>query len=262
MPDFPPEAAAVLRSLQDRVVAALPGRVEGLAVFGSLGEGDFFPPRSDLDLLCVLRDDLNAADLERLREVHAALAAEFPAWDGRVEVNYLSRAALAAFGSSEPQMARISPGEPLHFTPATRHHTLTLAAARSGVALVGPPPGELLPAIPPEEVRAVVRQHAAAWPAWVEDYDLPGGQAYAVLTLCRALFTVTTGGQASKKAAALWAAGRLPEWASLVWWAVNWWYGGGRDAPAESRAAEVRAFVAAASRLVLAAPEPPAGPGL
>jgi hypothetical protein len=40
----------------------------------------------------------------------------------------------------------------------------------------------------------------------------PGAQSYAVLTLCRALYTDTHGKQASKKQAALWARAYLPQW--------------------------------------------------
>lgn len=41
-------------------------------------------------------------------------------------------------------------------------------------------------------------------------------QAYAFLTMCQALYTLTYGEQVSKKQAALWAAKEFPEWASLI----------------------------------------------
>ncbi|HKH30724.1 MAG TPA: aminoglycoside adenylyltransferase domain-containing protein [Gaiellaceae bacterium] len=37
-----------------------------------------------------------------------------------------------------------------------------------------------------------------------------------VVTLCRALYTLATGEQATKEAATAWAAATFPEWASFV----------------------------------------------
>ncbi len=51
-----------------------------------------------------------------------------------------------------------------------------------------------------------------------------GAQAYAVLTLCRALHSVETGDQVSKRTAATWAAQALPTWTDLITWAARGWY--------------------------------------
>jgi hypothetical protein len=56
----------------------------------------------------------------------------------------------------------------------------------------------------------VVREQAEAWRRWVYEMRHPGRQAYAVLTMCRALYTHTHGEQATKRTAALWAQGYLP----------------------------------------------------
>ena len=47
-------------------------------------------------------------------------------------------------------------------------------------------------------------------------------QAYAILTMCRAYYTVKNREQVSKKQAALWTAEQLPEWASLIRNALEW----------------------------------------
>ncbi len=57
----------------------------------------------------------------------------------------------------------------------------------------------------------------------------PGGQAYAVLTLCRAAAALATGGQVSKLAAARVGRSGYPEWSTLIDWAEQWWYQGGSD---------------------------------
>lgn len=47
-------------------------------------------------------------------------------------------------------------------------------------------------------------------------------QAYAILTMCRALYTLKYGEQVSKNHAALWVQQEFPEWASLMQNALSW----------------------------------------
>lgn len=47
-------------------------------------------------------------------------------------------------------------------------------------------------------------------------------QSYAVLTLCRALFTDRHGRYVSKEEAADWVQGELPEWTALIEQALRW----------------------------------------
>jgi Domain of unknown function (DUF4111) len=49
-----------------------------------------------------------------------------------------------------------------------------------------------------------------------------GGQAYLVLTICRAVLTLTTGGQASKAGAARWASSRWPHLHPVIDAALEW----------------------------------------
>lgn len=243
------EAAAILDRLARDIRAALGPDLLGLYAYGSWTAGDFDPRRSDLDLLAVLAADPTEGTAATLGALHAAVERDEPAWAGRVDVEYLSVAALAGHRTGPRPMVRLSPGEPLHLTPATDHHLLNWAAARDrGAALYGPPAADLMPPIPAAAVAAVVRAHVAQWPEWVTGMRGPGGQAYAVLTLCRALHVLAGGGQVSKRAAGRWAAARHPEWAELIGWAERWWYAGGLDAE-PGRYAEVERFVRAAAQL-------------
>jgi hypothetical protein len=92
----------------------------------------------------------------------------------------------------------------------------------AGVTLCGPPPRALIPEISPSEFLEAVREQAEDGKEWVYKMRAPGAQSYAVLTLCRALYTYTNGRQASKKQAALWAQAYLPQWASLIQQSSLW----------------------------------------
>jgi Domain of unknown function (DUF4111) len=241
----PPDVLAdAATALGDALGAAL----LGLYAHGSWVAGDFAPDRSDLDLLAALSHQPDEAMLAVLAEVHEGLDARHPAWRGRLEVEYVGLGTVTAFaaGGTDPgghRIARVSPGEALHLLPATTHRLLTWAGVRSGgQAWTGPPPAVLLPAVDPLVVRAAVFDHVRDWPTWVEAMRSPGGQSYAVLTLCRARHLIVEGHQVSKRLAAERARAAWPEWEGLVVWARDWWYAGGAD-DETARDDEVRSFV-------------------
>jgi hypothetical protein len=224
-----------------------------LSVHGSWVAGDFKLGRSDLDLLAVLADDPDERTLTRLTALHAAMSAELPEWDNHVEVDYVSVAAVEsvlAGDGSEHSMVRISPGEPIHLVRADRHYVLNWRSAREhDHRIVGRAPSEVLPPIPDDLVREVVIEHARQWPAWLDGASDPEFQAYAVLTMCRALAFLSTGRQWSKHAAMGWAKEVLPEWRGLITWADACWYGSG-PVTTPDRTSDATAFVLSTSRLV------------
>ncbi len=216
----------------------------GLYLHGSLVTGDFDRDRSDIDLLAVLSEDVTEEDLARLLELHTRLVEDYPTWNDRIEVDYVSTLALTSFRTQPRRMARISPGEPLHVLEANRHYLLNWHMARQGgVALFGPPPQEVMPEISQAEFLEGVREHANAWGEWVNDMHPPREQAYAVLTLCRALYTSVHGAQVSKKRAARSVKPLLPQWSALIDWALAWWYEGGMQTGEGEKFAEVVRFV-------------------
>lgn len=248
----------MLTLLTERLCAALGEDLLAVWVHGSYTAGDFHPERSDLDLFAVLRHVPTDATLAALRPLHLRLATEQPTWRDRIEVSYLAEHTLTGLGAKSGPMVRLSPGEPLHLLTADRHRLLDVASARAtGRALHGPHPSDLLPAVEQADLRAVAEEHAASWPTWVLGArDRVGAQAYAVLTICRIAHLLATDEQASKRAAATWAAADHPASADLIRWASRWWYGGGTE-PEPGRFEEVQAFVDAVS--VQYAAQPGAG---
>ena len=140
-------------------------------------------------------------------------------------------------------MISVGKGEPLHEVEASRHSVLNWAAAlQADQPIAGAAPSTVLPAIDRRLIHQVVLQHVRAWPEWVDDMQATGGQAYAVLTLCRAAEALATGRQVSKLAAAKVGRSRFPEWSALIDWAQEWWYHGGSDLD-HGRFEDVRRFV-------------------
>ena len=219
-----PEINALLDHLLRDMQAILGPKLVGLYLTGSLVTGDFDPNISDIDLLAAMAADIDDQDAEKLREMHDAFARQYEEWDGRIEVAYLSVTGLQTFRSHSSQLGIISPGEPFHVVEAGSLWLVNWYVVRErGLALFGPPPGAVIAPISRQEyVEAVVTQ-TRAWSEWIQEHPRRRPVlAYAILTLCRALYTYEHGEQASKIRAAAWAMQELPEWSSLIQRALKW----------------------------------------
>lgn len=252
-------AGAMFAEITRALTQLLADGLLGLYAHGSWVSGDFAPLRSDLDMLAVLDAQPDGSLLSMLRPTHARLAAHHPQWAGHIEVEYVALGTIETFaadpGTAEGHViARISPGEHLHLLPATSHRLLTRAGVReSGHPLRGPAPQTLLPPVIAEVVRAAVLDHVRDWPEWVRVMRSPGGQAYAVLTVCRALHLVREGSQVSKRRAADYAIVEAPDGAELIRWSRDWWYDGGSD-DEDSRHPEAIRFVDETTAAILGGP--------
>ena len=209
--------------VRDAIVETTGGSLVGLYVYGSLAAGGFEPHVSDIDLIAVLDDVPDATLVSRLRRMHARLAEDHPAWDDRVEVDYVSTRGLAECRTSTTTIARVSPGEPLHVLEAGRDFLLDwYPARRDGVAVVGPPLDSLIPPTPESEYRDEVRTYLAGFRArFDEDADV-GSQAYAVLTMCRGFYSLTARERLSKRQAGLRIRQDFPQWDALIDRALRW----------------------------------------
>ncbi len=213
----------LLESLLSRMRHIFQEKLVGVYLYGSLTTGDFDPESSDIDLLAATTSDVSDREFEALRALHRDFSRDNPGWEERIEVAYLSVAALRTFRAERSPIAVISPGEPFHMTEAGREWLMNWYVVREkGVALFGPPAEALIAPITREEFAGCVRDYAADWGDRIEDVRDRKEQAYAVLTMCRALHLHRTGEPASKRQAALWAQGELSHWSGLIQNALAW----------------------------------------
>jgi hypothetical protein len=213
----------LLTRLIDRMLVVLGEKLVAVYLYGSLVTGDFDPAISDIDLLAVMAAELDDLEFERLDLMHTRFAEEHPDWLERIEVAYLSLAALRSFRSHASPIAVISPGEPFHMKEAGEDWLINWwVVRRQGVALLGPPPTDIIPPLSTAEFIDAVQVQAEQWQTHI--YAMRGyqQQGYAILTMCRALYAYTNGEQVSKRAAAHWVERQLPEWAALVENALAW----------------------------------------
>jgi len=218
-----PAIDPLLDELRSQICQELRDKLIGLYLYGSLVTGDFDHTHSDIDLLAVLDSELTEAEFARLDDLHGAFVAAHPAWADRIEIAYLAQDALKTFRTQASPIAIISPGEPFHVKPAGKDWLINWwNVRRQGVTLYGPGSQTIIDPISDEEFLAAVREQVGEWRTYVYEMERRKSQAYAILTLCRALYAVHHGEQPSKRQAAEWAADYFPYWGMLIRSAWQW----------------------------------------
>ncbi|MFN7472539.1 MAG: aminoglycoside adenylyltransferase domain-containing protein [Roseiflexaceae bacterium] len=214
----------VVQTIQLQLPPLLTQTLVGIYCYGSLVWGDFDPDISDIDLLVVVRQDVDKELFDTLDAFHQTLEAQFPDWAGRIEIAYISATALETFKTQRSPISVISPGEPFNTKDAGLDWLINWYTIRAqSMVVYGPAAEGIIPAISIEEFRTAVRDQIGDWVDWVvQTRDSRPYQAYAILTMCRALFAVQTGLQTSKIQAANWAMEHHPTQCERITNALRW----------------------------------------
>ena len=225
-----PEVNKVLDKLLINIKDILGDKLVGLYLYGSLVWGDFDESVSDIDLLAAVKLPVNEKEFESLEKMHQQFAINYPEWDDRIELQYLSLEALKTFKEKESEVVTISPGEPIEKRMVGKHWLMNWYMVREkGLTLFGPDPKTIIEPITKEEFIQTVKGHVENWNEWVKPMKSKYAQAYAILTMCRALYAYKNGEQISKKQAAEWVQKKLPQYSKLIQDSLIWRETGKRD---------------------------------
>jgi hypothetical protein len=197
-------------------------------LYGSLSSGDFDPGSSDVDFLVATEGELPDETLAALEAMHARIAASGLPWATRLEGSYIPLTALRRY---DPANAR-HPSIGTDWAFGVGNHDSSWVIQRhlvreGGVVVAGPPPRTLIDPVSPDELRAAVLDTLRGyWARQLRSPEQLGArhyQAFAILTMCRALYTLERGEVVSKPVAAAWAREALgPRWAPLIERALAW----------------------------------------
>lgn len=223
-----PDVNAVLHRLLSSVQGILGDCFVGMYVQGSLAGGDFDPQRSDIDFVVVSAAELSDETFRALEGMHAHMRASGRPWAARLEGLYIPQHALRRYDPAHARHPWL--GMDGHFAVEQLGSDWVIQChvlREQGVALAGPAPCALIDPILPDDLRRAQRATLQEW--WAPQLHDPTRlrsseyQAYAVLTMCRALYTLQHGTVVSKPVAARWAQQTLGErWAALIGRALAW----------------------------------------
>jgi hypothetical protein len=219
MGSIPVQLSALLEDFAKALPTLLGENLAGLYLYGSLTHGAFNPERSDVDCIVVTQHELTDAQFSQLDCWFTRAGAGNP-WVARLQVSVLIRDEILTAtprGSCLYQFGRLSrvgsDGNPI----------IWMNILESGVVLLGPPPESFVPPIRSETLfAALVREVGYLREELVEKpdsewRDVPKYRAYAVLTLCRILYSARHGTVVSKPKAAEWALHALSnQWHPII----------------------------------------------
>jgi hypothetical protein len=236
-----PEVNQLLREFLAQVQAVLGERFTGLYLYGSLASGDFVPARSDIDFVVVTAGDLPGETVSALESLHARLWAGGSKWALKLEGTYITQTALRRYNPEDGPFPCVNEGK---FYLARHESDWVLQRhilREGGVAVAGPDIRPLIDPVPTDEIRLAVQGYLQEW--WQPMLHHPERlqsreyQAYATLSMCRALYTLQLGRVASKTESARWAQNTFASrWTGLIERALAWPEGEQADEIAETLA--------------------------
>jgi len=204
-----PDINAVLHLLLTSVQAALGDHFVGLYLHGSLASGDFDPERSDIDFVVVTAGALPEERIAALEALHMHLIGSGSSWALKLEGTYFPQQVIRHYQPSDALYPSLNEGRFYMGGHGSDWVIQSHILREHGIVLAGPAPHDLIDPVAPDQLRRAMRSLLREWwaPMLHDTARLRSNeyQAYAILTMCRALYTLETGMITSKPVAARWA---------------------------------------------------------
>ena len=215
-----PDLNALLEEFVRQARAALHDDLIGVYLVGSFALGGY-DLDSDVDFLCVTKGELELAQRDQIQAMHAQLYDLTTPWAKHLEGSYISAAHLLLEPDGRPLFYLDNTARVLVWSDRCNKAVVRWTLHQRGIALHGPAASTLLEPVAPDALRNETRRTMRSWLEFVKTdprtLETRWGQAYAVVTHCRMLYTLQRGAVASKPAAIQWALETLaPSWAGLI----------------------------------------------
>ena len=212
-----PDVNEILDLLLTNVREILGDRFVGMYLYGSLSSGNFNPETSDIDFLVVTTDSLAKEKTAALKSMHEQLWARGLPRAERLEGSYIPKALIRRHDPDGVPCPTVNEQEFFVDKRGSDWIIQRHVIRECGVTLAGPNPRSLIDPVSPDEIRGAVRGTLQEWwfpmlqdSSWLAERGSEY-RAYAILTMCRALYALEHGTILSKAAAARWAQTRLGE---------------------------------------------------
>lgn len=198
----------------------------GFYLFGSLSSGDFDIQSSDIDFLCTTTDKLSEEVIIDLEKMYFDLERFDPKWWYRLEGSFTPQADMYRYNPDNGPYPTVHEGR--FYLAGHESHWIIQRhlLLKNAVIVEGEEPKNFIAPVSVDDLHGALCSFLDEW--WIpmlEDpvkLDTHEYQAYAILTMCRMLYTFKNDEIASKPVSARWAQENFPEWRKLIDWAMAW----------------------------------------
>jgi hypothetical protein len=218
-----PEINKLLDLLLNSASQVLGNQLVGMYLYGSLSSGDFDPETSDIDFLVVTTSTLPDKTMADLEAMHHRIWNTDMKWAGKLEGSYIPKREIKKHNPRNGPCATVNEGRFYLDTPGSDWVIQRLIVREQGVILAGPDPKTLIDPVSAADLRRAVKGYLYEWwfpmledPTWLREHGSEY-HAFAILTMCRSLYTLENGTLVSKSDAAHWVQGKLGEdWSRVI----------------------------------------------
>ena len=218
-----PEINKTLDLLLTSATRVLGGQLVGMYLYGSLSSGDFDLETSDIDFLVVTTSTLSDKTIAELEAMHHQLWNSGLKWAAKLEGSYIPRRDIRRHNPHSAPCPTVNEGKFYLDKRGSDWIIQRHVIREQGIVLAGPDPKTLIDPVNPDEIRRAVVGVLHEWwfpmledPSWLKKHGAEY-HAFAILTMCRALYALKHGTVVSKPTAARWAEDALGErWSQII----------------------------------------------
>lgn len=218
-----PEINKLLDLLLKSASQVLGNQLVGMYLYGSLSSGEFDLETSDIDFLVVTTSTLSDKTIAELETMHHRIWESGSKWAGKLEGSYIPKRDIKKHNPRSGPCPTVNEGRFYLDKLGSDWIIQRYIVREQGVTLAGPDPKTLIDPVSATDLRHAVRGVLNEWwfpmledPTWLKEHGSEY-HAYAILTMCRALYTLENGTIVSKSAAARWVQGKLGEdWSRVI----------------------------------------------
>jgi len=218
-----PEINKVLDLLLSSATQVLGNQLVGMYLYGSLASGDFDLETSDIDFLIVTTSTLPDKTIGDLESMHDQLGRSGLKWAAKLEGSYIPKRDIRRHNPRSAPCPTVNEGKFYLDKRGSDWIIQRHVIREQGIVLAGPEPKTLIDPVSPQDIRRSVLGVLNEWwfpmledPSWLKKHGAEY-HAFAILTMCRALYALKHGTIVSKPAAARWAQKELGErWSRII----------------------------------------------
>ncbi len=221
-----PEVNNIVDHLLSNAKSILDKQFVGLYLHGSLITGDFNLESSDIDFLCVTADKLSEEIVAALEEMYFELKEIDFKWWYKLEGSFTPQADMYCYNPENGPYPTVHEGK--FYLAGHESHWIIQRhlLLKNAVIVEGEKPKNFIAPVSVDDIHGALRAFLYEWwipmlknPVKLESQEY---QAYAILTMCRMLYTFKKGEIASKPVSARWVQEKFSEWQELIDWALAW----------------------------------------